>query len=75
MTMPKERRTIRLMQDFLSATRSERSLQFRFDTFNFANHPNFNPPGRIATFDATGAQTSPTFGAITSAQDQRMLQF
>ena len=47
------------------------SLNFRLDIFNFANHPNFNPPvgpGRI--FSA-----SPSFGAITSAQEPRAMQF
>ena len=42
-------------------------LQFRFDVFNVLNHPNFNLPGRIFG--------SSTFGAITSAQDPRELQF
>ncbi len=50
-------------------------LQFRFDAFNAFNHPNFNVPGRIATFNSAGVQTSPTFGVVTSAQDPRELQF
>jgi hypothetical protein len=50
-------------------------LQFRFDAFNALNHPNFNVPGRVATFNSAGVQTSPTFGVITSAQDPRELQF
>jgi hypothetical protein len=53
----------------------ENKLEFRFDSFNALNHPNFNLPGRVATYNAAGAQTSPTFGAITSAQDPRDLQF
>jgi hypothetical protein len=53
----------------------EDKLEFRFDLFNSLNHPNFNLPGRIASFNSEGAQASPTFGAITSAQDPRELQF
>jgi hypothetical protein len=53
----------------------ENKVQLRFDVFNALNHPNFNLPGRIATFNSAGVQTSPTFGAITSAQDPRGLQF
>jgi hypothetical protein len=39
--------------------------------FNFVNHPNFNAPiGAGRTFS-----TSSSFGAITSAQDPREMQF
>ena len=62
-----------LQKDF--ALSRESKLQFRFDTFNALNHPNFNVPGRIATYNSAGIQTSPTFGSITSAQDPRQLQF
>jgi hypothetical protein len=63
-----------LQKDFLLPWESSK-LQFRFDAFNALNHPSFNVPGRVATFSSTGAQTSPTFGVITSALDPRELQF
>ena len=50
-----------------AAVRESVKVQFRFDVFNVLNHPNFNLPGRIFG--------SSTFGAITSAQDPRELQF
>jgi hypothetical protein len=51
--------------------RESMSLNFRLDVFNVFNHPNFNPPaGAGRTFSA-----SPSFGAITSAQDPRDMQF
>ena len=57
------------------AVYGENRIEFRFDTFNVFNHPNFNVPGRIASFNSSGNQTSPSFGAISSAQDPRDLQF
>jgi hypothetical protein len=51
--------------------RENMNLQFRWDVFDFFNHPNFNPPvGAGRTYS-----TAASFGAITSAQDPRDMQF
>ncbi|MGA7791924.1 MAG: carboxypeptidase regulatory-like domain-containing protein [Candidatus Acidiferrales bacterium] len=51
--------------------RENMRLQFRLDVFDFFNHPNFNAPiGAGRTFS-----TSSSFGAITSANDPRDMQF
>lgn len=51
--------------------RENMKLQFRLDIFDFFNHPNFNAPvGAGRTFS-----TASSFGAITSAQDPRDMQF
>jgi hypothetical protein len=58
-------------------------LQFRFECFNCANHPNFADPGNtlaLNQFTATGAVIpgTGTFGQITATRsgiDMRQLQF
>jgi hypothetical protein len=47
--------------------REGHQLQFRFETFNSFNHPNWNAPST----DARAAN----FGVITSARTMRELQF
>jgi len=44
------------------------SFEFRFEAFNFPNHPNFNAP-------ANNPQQPATFGRITSARTMREMQF
>jgi hypothetical protein len=62
--------------------RESMNLQFRLDIFDFFNHPNFNAPigagrtcpsGTILTPCEVAGNTS--FGAITSANDPRDMQF
>ncbi len=55
-----------LLKD-IPVTESQR-LEFRFEGFNFANHPNWQPPGR-------NARSAQNFGRIFGAKQMRQLQF
>lgn len=52
-----------------------RFLQFRMETFNTWNHPQFNSVNTSATFDQTGAQVNGGLGEITSDYLPRQIQF
>ena len=61
------------MQGDLSLARNIRimeghTLNFRFETFNSGNHPNWNAP-------SSDARNPASFGVITSAKTMRQLQF
>jgi outer membrane receptor protein involved in Fe transport len=62
-----------LIQWDFSATKDTRireghSLEFRFEAFNFSNHPNYNTP-------SVDVRTPATFGRITTARTMREMQF
>jgi hypothetical protein len=48
-------------------------LQFRFEAFNFPNHPNLGSPGASWGTNATTPQTG--FGRIRNTSTMRQLQF
>ncbi len=57
------------------AIREASALTFRFDAFNFLNHPNWNAPDTNYTDQAAyGNTSSPTFGKVTSKNGQRSMQ-
>ncbi|MCC6368917.1 MAG: TonB-dependent receptor [Bryobacterales bacterium] len=51
-----------------TAIREHHRVEFRFEAFNFPNHPNFAAP-------ATDVRSAATFGKITSARTMREMQF
>jgi len=70
------------LKDFPFAER--RFVEFRFEAFNFANHPNFGDPNASLTSNAVNSATgvaipgTGSFGTISSLRsgiDMRELQF
>jgi hypothetical protein len=52
--------------------REGHDLQFRFEAFNFPNHPNLGDPNIV--WGSRGTTPGPSFGKITSAGTMRQLQ-
>jgi hypothetical protein len=50
------------------------AVQFRAETYNTFNHPEFNKVDTGAKFSATGVQTSTTFGQLNSSAGPRTMQ-
>jgi len=64
--------TLALERDFLKA--DTRALRIRLESFNVANHPNFQIPSGLGLFDSTGARLG-TAGQITATTtSSRQLQ-
>ncbi|MEZ5356346.1 MAG: TonB-dependent receptor [Bryobacteraceae bacterium] len=55
-----------LMKNFYVNERMR--FEFRYESFNFSNHPNWNGP-------ASNARNAPTFGVVNSARTMRQNQF
>jgi hypothetical protein len=52
----------------------KRQIQLRWETYNLFNRANFSDINGAMSFDATGAQTSTTFGTPRTARSPRVMQ-
>ncbi len=55
--------------------RERRSLEFRAELYNIANHTQFSSLDTTARFDAAGEQINPLFLTPTAARPARRIQF
>jgi hypothetical protein len=51
-----------------------RSVQFRWEFYNFANHTQFSSMNTTATFNAAGQQTNAALGQATGVRGARVMQ-
>jgi hypothetical protein len=52
----------------------QRSVQFRWEFYNFFNHTQFSSVNNTARFDASGNQINGQFGQATGARNPRIMQ-
>jgi hypothetical protein len=57
------------------ALRGSQKMQFRWEIYNLFNSLSFNEVDTSAIFDAAGNQTDTNFGKVTSARNERRMQF
>ena len=50
-------------------------FELRLETFNTWNHTQFNAVNTAAQFNPAGQQTQTQFGKVTSARNERRMQF
>jgi hypothetical protein len=62
-----------LFKDFTA--HGNQRVQFRWEIYNLFNTLQFNEVDRTAQFDAAGNQTDTNFGKVTSARNERRMQF
>jgi hypothetical protein len=55
--------------------REKQAVQFRWEMYNALNHTQYNAVNTAAQFDAAGRQTQVNFGKVTSARNERRMQF
>jgi hypothetical protein len=66
---------VMLTRNFRFGHEGSKTIEFRFESYNIFNHPNFVGVDTTARFDANGNQTNSDFGAYTSTDgNPRKLQ-